>query len=613
MDKTNVRFLGRSFIALAAGLSWMPGAAVAVTTYNDALFDWAGNDYGNTYIDISSVVITNDASNIYFQINLNPGTTSDPLAGGTGTNPSPVDLLTNDNQTYGLYEIEMETAAGGGSTAISNPYGEPIGISTGMNYWVAAWTNQSGTSTAGSDGSAIYQYSSSAWNQLAVGTGTDTGPYPSETATSLLIPYSLSTLGLSVGSTFNFDVVTTFGNTAEGVYDALDSGAAATAAAGNQPWDATPYDSATATGSTYSTTTYTITTPAFTWNDTGAGTGGDGVTWDVNNNYNWNNGIYADTYTDGSNVTFNDVNDNNYAVTLNTPVSPNSVMFDNDSAPYTISGTGSIGGTGSLTMNGTSTVFLNNTGGNTYSGGTNVTAGTLVIGAAGALPANSSVSITGGTLQLAVNTDPAGGETLSSLSISAGGALDLGNNHMIISDPGGGIDSTIRAYLAAGYNGGSWNGASATSGVIITSAPITIGSGTYSIGYADGANNVVAGLLSGELEVAYTLAGDANLDGKVDSADFGILADNYGASGAVWDEGDFNYDGKVDSADFGILAVNYGQSAGSNADVVTAADWSALDAFAAANGITLSDVPEPTFLGLSMLAGFGVLARRRRK
>ncbi len=228
----------------------------------------------------------------------------------------------------------------------------------------------------------------------------------------------------------------------------------------------------------------------------------------------------------------------------------------------------------------------------------------------GNITGTGSVTISGGSLTLATN---GGGSAVSSLSISGGGSLNISNNHIIISDPGGSIDSTIRAYLAAGYNGGGWNGTSATSGVIVTSAPITIGAGTYSIGYADGDDNVVSGLLSGEFEVAYTLAGDANLDGKVDSADFGILADNYGASGAVWDQGDFNYDGKVDSADFGILAVNYGQSAGSNADVVTAADWSALDAFAAANGITLSAVPEPASVGILALSGLAILSRRTRR
>ncbi len=269
---------------------------------------------------------------------------------------------------------------------------------------------------------------------------------------------------------------------------------------------------------------------------------------------------------------------------------------------------GAIGGSGGITLSGNGTLALD--AANAYGGSTTVSSGDLVVAASGGLPTNKQLTIdAGGKVQLALNT---GGETLSSLSISANGTLDLGNNHMIVSDSGGSIDSTIRAYLAAGYNGGAWNGTSATSGVVMTSAPITIGSGTYSIGYADGANNVVAGLPSGKLEVAYTLAGDANLDGKVDSADFGILADNYGASGANWDQGDFNYDGKVDSADFGILAVNYGQSAGSNADVVTAADWAALDAFAEANGL-MSDVPEPASGGLSLLGLVGAIGLRKRR
>ena len=141
----------------------------------------------------------------------------------------------------------------------------------------------------------------------------------------------------------------------------------------------------------------------------------------------------------------------------------------------------------------------------------------LVIGAAGALPAGGAVSITGGALQLAANT---GGETLSSLSVSAGGFLDVGNNHVIISDPGGSIDSTIRGYLANGYNNGNWNGTSgaATGGGIGSSSA----TGTkYGIGYADGADGGIGGITSGQLEVKYTLYGDANLDGSVNSIDFG--------------------------------------------------------------------------------------------
>ena len=59
------------------------------------------------------------------------------------------------------------------------------------------------------------------------------------------------------------------------------------------------------------------------------------------------------------------------------------------------------------------------------------------------------------------------------------------------------------------------------------------------------------------------------------------MAANFGKSGKVWDQGDFDYDGVVNSIDFGLLAGNFGKSVGSNADVASAADWAALDAFAA--------------------------------
>ena len=46
--------------------------------------------------------------------------------------------------------------------------------------------------------------------------------------------------------------------------------------------------------------------------------------------------------------------------------------------------------------------------------------------------------------------------------------------------------------------------------------------------------------------------------------------------------------------------------------LLPASDWTALDAFAAANGL-LADVPEPGSLGLLTLGVVGVLARRRNR
>ena len=138
----------------------------------------------------------------------------------------------------------------------------------------------------------------------------------------------------------------------------------------------------------------------------------------------------------------------------------------------------------------------------------------------------------------------------------------------------------------------------------------------YGLGYADGADMngsspLVVGLGAGNIEVKYTLYGDANLDGVVNGTDFGILAAHFGDQVTAWDEGDFNYDGVVNGTDFGALAANFGQQANGTAVELPAADYAALDAFAAANGL-MADVPEPASAGLLLAAGLGVLARRRR-
>ncbi|MEM1011785.1 MAG: matrixin family metalloprotease [Planctomycetota bacterium] len=91
------------------------------------------------------------------------------------------------------------------------------------------------------------------------------------------------------------------------------------------------------------------------------------------------------------------------------------------------------------------------------------------------------------------------------------------------------------------------------------------------------------------------LLGDANRDGVVDLADFGILRANFGLTGGFGDA-NFNNDGVVDLTDFGILRSNFGNS--------SASDLAILDAWVAT-------IPEPT-TGLFALASVGLLAGRRR-
>jgi hypothetical protein len=186
------------------------------------------------------------------------------------------------------------------------------------------------------------------------------------------------------------------------------------------------------------------------------------------------------------------------------------------------------------------------------------------------------------------------------------GTLNLQNNTVII-NYGSGADpiSAIAAEIKTGYAGGTWTGA----GIMSTNAQ---SNSSYGIGYADAADpGNPAGLASGQIEVMYTLLGDANLDHKVNGSDFTLMAANFNDSVTNgWDKGDFNYSGTVNGDDFVLLAENFNQFASQSS--VDAADLAALNAFAAANGISLTSVPEPASLGLLVVATIGVLGRRRR-
>ena len=86
------------------------------------------------------------------------------------------------------------------------------------------------------------------------------------------------------------------------------------------------------------------------------------------------------------------------------------------------------------------------------------------------------------------------------------------------------------------------------------------------------------------------IAGDANLDGKVDINDLTIVLANYGQNaGMSWGTGDFNNDGKVDINDLTIVLAHYGQSLGSSAP-------------------GLSAVPEPSSLILLSIGAIGLTA-----
>lgn len=55
------------------------------------------------------------------------------------------------------------------------------------------------------------------------------------------------------------------------------------------------------------------------------------------------------------------------------------------------------------------------------------------------------------------------------------------------------------------------------------------------------------------------LAGDANVDGAVNFADFARLAENFGSDGTTWRDADFTFDSRTGFPDFVRLAFNFGR------------------------------------------------------
>ena len=58
--------------------------------------------------------------------------------------------------------------------------------------------------------------------------------------------------------------------------------------------------------------------------------------------------------------------------------------------------------------------------------------------------------------------------------------------------------------------------------------------------------------------VKYTYVGDANFDGLVDAADYGVLDNFYRVPNTTgYCNGDFNYDGVIDATDYGYIDNSY--------------------------------------------------------
>jgi len=161
-------------------------------TYTDTVgdVDTAPEPDGPHY-DIASVVVSNDATNLYFRLQL-----AGPLdvGGDTGN---------------GEYLILMNTRSGGNT---GNPWGRSINTAVAHDFFVGSWPD-------GGAGMQLWEYSSSQWRSRS-GASLDA----SQRSNGIMM-YSLplSTLGLTTGSSFAFDVVATGGGDHDSGVDHLSN------------------------------------------------------------------------------------------------------------------------------------------------------------------------------------------------------------------------------------------------------------------------------------------------------------------------------------------------------------------------------------------------------
>jgi hypothetical protein len=212
-----------------------------------------------------------------------------------------------------------------------------------------------------------------------------------------------------------------------------------------------------------------------------------------------------------------------------------------------------------------------------------------------------------GLLTIAPSGEASGGAAskVDTLVIGATGKVDLSDNKLVIAGPTASL-AAVEAAIAAGSNGGAWDGASG----IVTGMPDAL-TGLTSLGAATATQIGKAGGTFGGVSVAgddvlvmYTYAGDSNLDGFISGDDYSNIDFNIATPGATgWYNGDFNHDGIISGDDYTVIDFNI---------VAQGAPFSTSGAAAGAglNGVTA--VPEPASLTLLSLSALAAGRRRRR-
>jgi uncharacterized protein (TIGR03382 family) len=196
-------------MAALAALAAVASAANASVTYTDSSNELFNNGFG--HLDIQSVVVDHDATNLYFNINLRGSV---------------------DDTNWGKYCIGIDTV---GNTINSSGNGWGRNISwggQGIDYWIASWADDGG-SNFGGEVRQMTEANGNGNSLLAATYLNSPGFSGTSVGTQQTFVISRALLGLTSDQTFTFDVITTGSNFDPGV-DHLSRADQATSGWGNQ-------------------------------------------------------------------------------------------------------------------------------------------------------------------------------------------------------------------------------------------------------------------------------------------------------------------------------------------------------------------------------------------
>ena len=328
-----------------------------------------------------------------------------------------------------------------------------------------------------------------------------------------------------------------------------------------------------------------------TWSD------GGGNWWNGSGNVAWDN-TKADVATFGAAGAGADT-----TVTVDTVTAGGIVFNDANGYKYTLTG-------GTITLEGGATIEANvdariESAIAAAAGFTKTGPGTLALAGARNLAA---LSLAEGTTRLA-----SGGTSLlvtEALSVAPAAALDLAEGSLIVDFTGDPNPlETITDWVASGHSGGTWQGPGINSSTAAADMQLKTAVGVIDNAdgeWAIGGLTEFAGVPVDETSilVACTWAGDANLDGRITSADYDRIDVNWlrwkyngtvPDGGFRWAVGDFNYDGVISTSDYDLIdrawLISNGAPFGAGSPTPT---------------------PEPATLAL-VAAGLAALVVRKRK